>query len=327
MIAGFAMTRRGMYQFGVLLPPGPRGHVDCGLGKAIPIGPPDLIAPTEEITRSGEELVVDGVRIVFQLTPETEAPSEMNFFFPDRGWLCMAENCSHNMHNLVPVRGAQVRDSLKWSKYIDEADALVRRVDLRDVHVAPLATLGRRGRARVPADAARHVPLYPRPDDASRQPWVDRDRDRRDRGAPGGVPQRGSHDRLLRAPRAQREGGLPALPELVRRQSGEPVEAPAVCGGGALRRARRRPGGAARACPRLLRRRRLPVGGRAREPSRVRRPRQRLGAGTAGRCARAAGVSERVGDVPQRLPLRRPRAALRASAAARRNEAQPARAR
>ena len=113
-----------MYQFGVLLPPGPRGHVDCGLGKAIPIGPPDLIAPTEEIARSGEELVVDGVRIVFQLTPETEAPSEMNFFFPERGWLCMAENCSHNMHNLVPVRGAQVRDSLKWSKYIDEADRL-----------------------------------------------------------------------------------------------------------------------------------------------------------------------------------------------------------
>lgn len=124
VIAGFAMTRRGMYQFGVLLPAGPRGHVDCGLGKAIPIGPPDLIAPTEEITCSGDELVVDGVRIVFQLTPETEAPSEMNFFFPDRGWLCMAENCSHNLHNLVPVRGAQVRDALNWSKYIDEADRL-----------------------------------------------------------------------------------------------------------------------------------------------------------------------------------------------------------
>ncbi len=124
VIAGFAMTRRGMYQFGVLLPPGPRGHVDCGLGKAIPIGPPDLIAPTEEITRSGEELTVDGLRIVFQLTPETEAPAEMNFFFPQQGWLCMAENCSHNLHNLVPVRGAQVRDSLKWAKYIDEADRL-----------------------------------------------------------------------------------------------------------------------------------------------------------------------------------------------------------
>jgi alkyl sulfatase BDS1-like metallo-beta-lactamase superfamily hydrolase len=125
VIAGFAMTRRALYQFGPLLPPGPRGHVDCGLGKAIPLSPPGLIAPTEEITRTGEELVVDGVRIVFQLTPETEAPAEMNFFFPDRGpdggWLCMAENCSHNMHNLIPIRGALARDSLAWSKYIDEA--------------------------------------------------------------------------------------------------------------------------------------------------------------------------------------------------------------
>lgn len=126
VIAGFAMNRRGLYQFGPLVPPGPRGHVDCGLGKAIPLSPPGLIAPTEEITHTGQELVVDGVRIIFQLTPETEAPAEMNFFFPDRdasghGWLCMAENCSHNMHNLVPIRGAQVRNSLNWSKYIDEA--------------------------------------------------------------------------------------------------------------------------------------------------------------------------------------------------------------
>jgi alkyl sulfatase BDS1-like metallo-beta-lactamase superfamily hydrolase len=126
VIAGFAMNRRGLYQFGPLVPPGPRGHVDCGLGKSIPLSPPGLIPPTEEITETGQELVVDGVRIVFQLTPETEAPAEMNFFFPDRdasghGWLCMAENCSHNMHNLVPIRGAQVRNSLNWSKYIDEA--------------------------------------------------------------------------------------------------------------------------------------------------------------------------------------------------------------
>jgi alkyl sulfatase BDS1-like metallo-beta-lactamase superfamily hydrolase len=128
VIAGFAMARRALYQFGPLLPPGPRGHVDCGLGKAIPLSPPGLLAPTEDITHTGQELVVDGVRIVFQLTPETEAPAEMNFFFPDGavgpgdgGWLCMAENCSHNMHNLIPIRGAQARNSLMWSKYIDEA--------------------------------------------------------------------------------------------------------------------------------------------------------------------------------------------------------------
>jgi alkyl sulfatase BDS1-like metallo-beta-lactamase superfamily hydrolase len=120
VIAGYTMTRRAMYQFGPLLPPGPRGHVDCGLGKAIPLWPPGLIAPTEEICDTGTELVVDGVRIQFQITPEAEAPAEMNFFFPDHGWLCTAENCTHNMHNLVPIRGALIRDSLKWSKYIGE---------------------------------------------------------------------------------------------------------------------------------------------------------------------------------------------------------------
>ncbi len=121
LLAGYAMTRRALYQFGPLLPPGPRGHVDCGLGKAIPLASSALVVPTEDITHTGQELVVDGVRIVFQLTPETEAPAEMNFFFPDHGWLCMAENCSHNMHNLIPIRGAQARDSLSWSMYIDEA--------------------------------------------------------------------------------------------------------------------------------------------------------------------------------------------------------------
>ncbi|MFZ9984547.1 MAG: alkyl/aryl-sulfatase [Ilumatobacteraceae bacterium] len=121
IIAGPAMARRATYQFGPFLEADPTGHVDCGLGNSIPIGAPGLIAPTIEIHRTGEELVVDGVRIVFQLTPETEAPAEMNFFFPDFGALCMAENCSHTMHNLVPIRGALVRNSLRWSKYINEA--------------------------------------------------------------------------------------------------------------------------------------------------------------------------------------------------------------
>lgn len=121
LLAGPAMGRRSAYQFGPLLHVGPRGHVDCGLGKALPLAQPGLIAPTEDITHTGQELVVDGVRIVFQLTPETEAPAEMNFFFPDHGWLCMAENCTHTMHNLVPIRGAQARDALAWSKYIGES--------------------------------------------------------------------------------------------------------------------------------------------------------------------------------------------------------------
>ena len=121
VIAGPAMARRATYQFGPLLPPAPTGHIDCGLGGVIPMGAPGLIAPTHDITYTGEEMVVDGVRIVFQLTPETEAPAEMNFYFPDLKALCMAENCSHTMHNLVPIRGALVRNSLAWSKYINES--------------------------------------------------------------------------------------------------------------------------------------------------------------------------------------------------------------
>jgi alkyl sulfatase BDS1-like metallo-beta-lactamase superfamily hydrolase len=121
LIAGPAMARRAFYQFGTLLPMGPYGHVDSGLGKGIPRAAPDLIAPTEEINLTGTELMLDGVRVVFQNTPGTEAPAEMNFMFPDLGALCIAENCTHTMHNALPFRGAQARDTLSWSKYIQEA--------------------------------------------------------------------------------------------------------------------------------------------------------------------------------------------------------------
>ena len=121
VIAGPAMGRRALFQFGPLLPAAPTGHIDCGLGNSVPIGPPGLIAPTHDITFTGEEMTVDGIRIIFQLTPESEAPAEMNFFFPDLNALCMAENCNHTMHNLIPIRGALVRNAMNWSKYINEA--------------------------------------------------------------------------------------------------------------------------------------------------------------------------------------------------------------
>jgi alkyl sulfatase BDS1-like metallo-beta-lactamase superfamily hydrolase len=121
VIAGPAMLRRSLYMFGPLLPRGPQGQVDAGLGKTTPIGTVSLVPPTHDVTRTGEELVVDGVRIVFQMTPDAEAPAEMNFHFPDLGLLCMAENCTHTMHNLLTPRGARVRDPLAWSKYINEA--------------------------------------------------------------------------------------------------------------------------------------------------------------------------------------------------------------
>ena len=131
VIAGPAMTRRATYMYGVLLPAGPRGHVDAGLGKATPAGAQGLIAPTESIDESISELTIDGVRIEFQLTPGTEAPAEMNFYFSDYRALCMAENCSATLHNVYTPRGAEIRDALSWSRYINEA--LERFIDRTDV--------------------------------------------------------------------------------------------------------------------------------------------------------------------------------------------------
>ncbi|MGB8196276.1 MAG: alkyl sulfatase dimerization domain-containing protein [Acidimicrobiales bacterium] len=125
VLAGTVMIRRAMYMYGVLLPKDAQGHVDTGLGKGMPALPSvALIAPTYEVTATGEELTVDGVRLVFQITPGTEAPAEMNIFVPDERALCMAENCTANQHNVYTLRGAQVRDALMWSKYIDESLAL-----------------------------------------------------------------------------------------------------------------------------------------------------------------------------------------------------------
>ena len=121
IIAGPIMARRAHYQFGPLLPPGPTGQVDIGLGQSLPLGASYLIPPTETVYGTGTELDIDGLSVVFQNTPDAEAPSEMNFFFPEKNLLCMAENCTHTMHNLYPIRGAQTRDALAWSKYIHEA--------------------------------------------------------------------------------------------------------------------------------------------------------------------------------------------------------------
>lgn len=121
VIAGPVMRRRAMYMYGVLLPNAADGHVDCGLGKRTPFGSSGLIAPTGSITHTGETLSVDGVSIEFQMTPGTEAPAEMNFYFPQFRALCMAENCSSTMHNLYTPRGAEIRDALGWSRYIDES--------------------------------------------------------------------------------------------------------------------------------------------------------------------------------------------------------------
>jgi alkyl sulfatase BDS1-like metallo-beta-lactamase superfamily hydrolase len=119
--AGTAMLRRGMYYSGEGVPLGAEGNLTMGLGAKASNGTVGLIAPTLDITRTGQEEVIDGVRIVFQLTPGTESPAEMNFFFPAQRALCMAENATHNLHNLLTLRGAQVRDPRIWSRYLNEA--------------------------------------------------------------------------------------------------------------------------------------------------------------------------------------------------------------
>ena len=119
--AGAAMGRRATYQYGMLLNWDERGHVDQGLCKGVPVGSISMVPPTVEITETGQLLTLDGVRIEFQLTPDTEAPAEMHFWFPDHNALCLAENCTGTMHNVLTLRGAVVRDALAWSRYIDEA--------------------------------------------------------------------------------------------------------------------------------------------------------------------------------------------------------------
>lgn len=125
VIAGAAMLRRASYMYGALLPRDGRGHVDAGLGRGIPLlASSALVAPTVDVSATGTVLEVDGVTVEFQVTPDTEAPAEMNFFFPALALLCMAENCAGTMHNVYTPRGALVRDALGWSKYLHEAITL-----------------------------------------------------------------------------------------------------------------------------------------------------------------------------------------------------------
>ncbi|ADB49560.1 alkyl/aryl-sulfatase [Conexibacter woesei] len=118
--AGTAMGRRAGYMFGALLEPGPAGQLTAGLGPTTSTGTVTLIPPTQHVVETGQEEVVDGVRFVFQLTPGTEAPSEMNFYFPDHKVLFVAENASHTLHNTLTLRGALVRDPRIWAHYLNE---------------------------------------------------------------------------------------------------------------------------------------------------------------------------------------------------------------
>ncbi|MBY8856031.1 MBL fold metallo-hydrolase [Nocardia sp. CA2R105] len=124
VFAGIAMGRRAAYMYGAALPRSAQGQVSAGLGMTTSTGTVTLIPPTKDITETRQEEVLDGVRIIFQMTPGTEAPSEMNFYFPDHRALCMAENATHTLHNILTLRGALVRDAHVWSQYLTETITL-----------------------------------------------------------------------------------------------------------------------------------------------------------------------------------------------------------
>ncbi len=125
VLMGTAMVRRAAYMYGSRLPRSPVGLVDTGLGKAVAFGRVGLLPPTDVIEASREERVIDGVRFIFYNVPGAEAPSEFTFALPELKAYCGAELMGHTLHNLYTLRGAKVRDALKWARYLDEALAHV----------------------------------------------------------------------------------------------------------------------------------------------------------------------------------------------------------
>lgn len=124
VFVGTAMKRRSIYQYGSSLQKGPQGSLSVGIGLGVSQAGVGYINPTFEVTEAVFETAIDGVRAIFQLTPDTESPAEMNTYFPDQKALWMAENCTASMHNLYTLRGAQVRDASAWARYITEAQTL-----------------------------------------------------------------------------------------------------------------------------------------------------------------------------------------------------------
>lgn len=131
VLAGNVMSRRSQYQFGPLLAADPQGTLGAGIGTGVSLGTISLIPPTEEVTPENSRLEIDGLTFDFMLTPDTEAPAEMHWFIDELSALTAAENCLHTLHNTYPIRGAQVRDPLAWSTYLNET--LIRWADRAEV--------------------------------------------------------------------------------------------------------------------------------------------------------------------------------------------------
>ncbi|HEY3887496.1 MAG TPA: alkyl sulfatase dimerization domain-containing protein [Caulobacteraceae bacterium] len=157
IIAGPAMLRRARFQFGHTLPRGAEGEMTSGLGPCPSLGTLSLIAPTDLVTRTGQEITVGDVTMVFQLTPGTEAPAEMNFHLPQFRAVFMAENANLTMHNLLPARGALVRDAKAWADYLTESIRLFGPVS--DVMFAAHG-IPRFGQAEITAFLTNHRDAY-----------------------------------------------------------------------------------------------------------------------------------------------------------------------
>ena len=301
VLAGNAMSRRANYMYGISLPANDKSSVGTGLGLALSIGAPGLIPPTVIVKKTGEEMTIDGVRIQFQMAQNTEAPSEMMMYLPEKKALCLSEVAVKLMHNVYTIRGAKVRDALVWSKYINET------LDLfPDAEVA---------------FASHHWPTW---GNANVRQFVANQRDTyrflHDRALnlanqgetmpdlananffPKGLAARCELARLLRHAEPQPACGLQLLPRLLRRQPGDAGPAAAHRIGQALRRGDGGRGGCRGAGPQGLCRRRLPLGGRTGQQGGLCQPEQRRGARPASRRAGTARLPGRVGDLAQRLP-------------------------
>ena len=133
VMVGTGMARRSMYQFGKNLPRSAKGNVDTGLGKDVVYGLPAILPPTVLIDKPAQALELDGVKFVFYNVPGAECPAELSFSIPDKKLYDGAENLAQTMHNLLPIRGAKVRDALRWSAYLDQA---LEQVKDADVYIA-----------------------------------------------------------------------------------------------------------------------------------------------------------------------------------------------
>ena len=280
--------------------------------RSISGGTVTLIPPTQIIRQPIETHVVDGVEIIFQLAPETEAPAEMHMFYPGLKALNLAENATHNLHNIYPIRGAQVRDANAWAKYLNEArDRFATKSDVVFAqHHWPV--WGNVAPARLHGQAARHLQIPARPDAAAHQPRPQVGGDRRAARAAARAWQRewhvrgyyGTFSHNAKAIYQRYLGWYDANPANLNPLP--PVERAkkyVAYMGGAERCHRQGARG--------LRQGRVPLGGRCHEPGRVRRAGQHGGARARRRCHGADGLSGRVRHLAQRLPVRRPGAAAR----------------